>query len=119
MPALCSVVPALVLAAALAGCSVDADVSRTLGGRCDSAVECDDRCLSAPAATFPGGFCSVSCEASVDCQGGATCIDVVGGVCLFDCVDDLGCAFLGEGWRCFEVPLREDAARRVRACLGA
>ncbi|HSK02386.1 MAG TPA: hypothetical protein VK932_14135 [Kofleriaceae bacterium] len=113
-----ALVPVLVLAAALVGCSVDAGVSRTLGARCDSADECDDRCLRTPAATFPGGFCSVSCEASGECQGGATCIDVVGGVCLFDCVDDLGCAFLGEGWGCFELPLREDAERRVRACLG-
>jgi hypothetical protein len=108
---------ALALALAAGGCSVSAEVSRELGARCDSADECDDRCL-APGASFPGGFCSVSCEASADCPFGASCADAEGGVCLFGCAEDLECAFLGAGWRCFEVSLREDAARKVQVCLG-
>jgi hypothetical protein len=107
----------LVAALVLAGCSVDADVSRTLGARCDSADECDDRCLP-PGATFPGGFCSVSCESTFDCPTRASCADTEAGVCLFDCADDLGCEFLGPGWRCLERSLREDAARTVKVCLG-
>ena len=103
----------------LAGCSVESFVSRTLGARCDSADECDDRCLRAPITSFPGGFCSVSCEVSDDCPTDASCMDIEGGVCLFDCVDDPECTFLGAGWRCFEIPLREDATRRVKVCLGA
>lgn len=106
-------------ALALAGCGVESSVSRTLGARCDTADECDDRCLSIPSTSFPGGFCSVSCESNADCQAGASCIDTVGGVCLFDCTDDPSCTFLGDGWRCLEVPLREDMARRVRVCIGA
>jgi hypothetical protein len=115
--ALRRVVPALVLAGALAGCT-SSPVSRTLGARCDSADECDDRCLTTPSASFPGGFCSVSCEVTDDCQLDARCIDVVGGVCLFGCAEDLDCSFLGAGWRCYEAPLREDAARREKVCLG-
>ncbi len=105
-------------AIALAGCSIESPVSRTLGARCDTADECDDRCLRVPAASFPGGFCSVSCEVNDDCRTDASCLDLEGGVCLFDCADDLECMFLGEGWRCVELPLREDATRRKKACLG-
>jgi hypothetical protein len=108
---------AFVLAAALAGCSVDSDVSRTLGGRCDSARQCEDRCLS-PGATFPGGFCSVSCEAGGDCPSRASCADTEGGVCLFDCAADAECTFLGPGWRCLDVPRRGDATQTVKVCIG-
>ena len=108
---------ALALGSAAGGCSTSAEVSRSLGARCDRPGECDDRCL-APGASFPGGFCSVSCEASADCPFGASCADAEGGVCLFGCAADLECAFLGTGWRCLEVTLREDAARKVQVCLG-
>lgn len=103
--------------AGLAGCGVDSTVSRTLGARCDNADECDDRCL-APGTEFPGGFCSLSCEATADCPGGASCADVDAGVCLFECDADLRCEFLGDGWRCLEVPLRGRSAERVKVCLG-
>ena len=107
----------LVAALALAGCGVDADVSRTLGARCDSADECDDRCL-APGAAFPGGFCSVSCESNADCPVEASCADAESGVCLFECADNGECEFLGPGWACFARALREDAARQVLVCIG-
>jgi hypothetical protein len=115
--ALPSVAPAIVLAVVLAGCSSDSYVSRTLGARCDSAAECDDRCLP-PGGMFPGGLCSVSCESNDSCQADASCADLEGGVCLFDCAGDPQCTFLGEGWRCIGVPMREDATRRVQVCLG-
>jgi hypothetical protein len=108
---------AVALASAGGGCSVDSNVSRALGARCDGVGECDDRCL-APGAVFPGGLCSSSCEASVDCPFGSSCADTEGGVCLFTCRDDLECAFLGTGWRCLEISLREDAARKAQVCLG-
>jgi hypothetical protein len=104
-------------ALALAGCGVGGAVSRTIGARCDRSDECDDRCLP-PGAAFPGGFCSVSCEATADCPSDASCADVEAGVCLFDCLDDRDCEFLGPGWRCLEVALREDQARKVTVCLG-
>ena len=106
----------LVLVFALAGCGADADVSRTLGARCDSAAECDDRCL--PPASFPGGFCSTSCERSSDCPTDASCADTEAGVCLFECAVDLDCTFLGDGWRCLELSLREDPARKAMVCGG-
>lgn len=105
------------LVAALAGCSVDSDVSRKLGGRCDSSAQCEDRCLP-PGTAFPGGFCSVSCEASVDCPSRASCADTEGGVCLFDCAGDAECAFLGPGWRCLDLPRRGEATQTVKVCIG-
>lgn len=111
-----AVLAALGGAAGLAGCSAGSEVSRTLGARCDSAAECEDRCL--PPASFPGGFCSTSCERSDDCEPGASCAATEGGVCLFDCVDTADCAFLGEGWGCFPIALREDASRMVKTCNG-
>jgi len=108
---------AALVAAALAGCGVDSSVSRTLGARCDSSDECDDRCL-APGAEFPGGFCSVTCEATADCPGPTSCADVEAGVCLYDCDVDQRCEFLGAGWRCQEVSLRGNATAKVKICLG-
>lgn len=108
---------ALAGVAALAGCSVDSSVSRALGARCDSSADCDDRCL-APGAAFPGGFCSLSCDASAGCPGGASCADVEGGVCLFECDADARCELLGAGWRCQEVSQHGGAAGTVQVCLG-
>ncbi|HWU91519.1 MAG TPA: hypothetical protein VN253_29830 [Kofleriaceae bacterium] len=102
--------------AGVAGCTSGPEVSRTLGARCDHAAECDDRCL--PPAAFPGGFCSTSCERNADCPSSASCVDAEAGVCLFDCVDDGDCKFLGDGWRCLELSLREDPARRAMVCSG-
>jgi hypothetical protein len=107
----------IALAVVLAGCSPDSDVSRTLGARCDGAADCEDRCLS-PSDVFPGGFCTVSCVRSSECPDGASCVADETGFCLFDCADDRGCAFLGDGWRCRQLPLREDSSRMVPVCSG-
>lgn len=108
----------LLIAWALAvGCSISSPVSRELGARCDSAAECEDRCLP-PGAAFPGGFCSTSCEDNGDCPVESRCTATEAGVCLFACGADNECQFLGEGWRCADVSLREDATRMVKVCLG-
>jgi hypothetical protein len=112
-----AVAVALASAVAASGCSGDSAVSRTLGARCDRGDECDDRCL-APGPLFPGGFCSVSCEASAECPSGASCVDADAGVCLLTCAEDRECELLGVGWRCLDVSLREDAARKEKVCLG-
>lgn len=109
---------ALAMIACVAGCSISSDVSRSLGARCDSASECDDRCLP-PGAAFPGGFCSESCERNGDCGVEASCVAAEAGVCLFDCAVDANCAFLGDGWRCREIALREDGAQKAKVCAGS
>jgi len=92
----------LVLSAAIAAAACGGDpVSRTLGARCDLQSECDQRCLT-PGNDYPGGFCTISCDSTSGCPAGAGCVDdgAGGGVCLFRCIDDSDCAFLGTGWRC-------------------
>lgn len=102
---------------ALSGCQ-DSDVSRAVGARCESADDCDDRCLAdRGTGNWPGGFCTTSCEASGDCPGAATCADVEGGVCLFRCEHDPDCDFLGNGWGCDEVDLRGGGIK-VKVCRG-
>jgi hypothetical protein len=111
--------PALFAAAFLAivaGCSASSDVSRELGARCEEQDECDDRCLSGQA--YPGGFCSASCDRDSDCPAEAACVDVDGGVCLFDCGDAGECAFLGSGWQCWSES-SHGAAGEVMVCIGA
>jgi hypothetical protein len=83
---------------ALGAACTGADVSRTLGARCDRADECDERCLTG--GPYPGGFCSVSCDDDGACPSDASCVADDGGVCLFACDADPDCVFLGEGWRC-------------------
>ena len=102
-----------VLVIAVAGCG-GSDVSRTLGARCDEQTECDDRCLAGE--PFPGGFCSVDCDVSGDCPGGTECVELEGGVCLFDCVEPADCAFLGIGWTCAPSPAAEGG--EVMVCIG-
>lgn len=102
--------------AAVAGCG-SADVSRSVGARCDLASECDERCLAAPA--FPGGFCSLSCDRTSDCPGDDTaCVEAEGGVCLFRCQDDRDCDFLGDGWVCADELLRGGDGGQVGVCRG-
>ena len=60
----------------------------------------------------------MSCESTGDCPADASCIDVEAGVCLFDCIDDRECEFLGAGWHCVGFSLREDTTRRMTVCLG-
>lgn len=102
------------------GACADPDVSRAVGARCDRSDECDDRCLAA-ASDYPGGFCSVSCDTSLDCATADTlCVEDEGGVCLFECRVDANCTFLGAGWQCVERDGRGgDPGRKVMVCRGA
>jgi hypothetical protein len=103
-------------AATLLACTADSAVSRRIGARCEDKSECDDRCLSG--ATFPGGFCSVTCDRTSDCPEGSVCIGIEGGVCLFNCPSGTeDCRFLGEGWTCQLLPLR-DQNEEAEACAG-
>ena len=108
-----SIVVALVL---FAGCS-SSDVSREIGARCDSARECDDRCLP-PSGDFPDGLCTRDCQSSGECPDDTDCIDKDNGVCLFTCSFDQDCSFLGMGWECRELNVRGTAAGKVKACIG-
>lgn len=89
---------AMIVAALLCGCGDSAQVSRSVGARCDSNDECDGRCLMG--AAYPDGFCTMSCDDSGDCPGSSRCVEIEGGVCLFECVDAVDCTFLGSGWDC-------------------
>lgn len=118
MPALVFARYAVMVAvlAAAGGCSVDSEVSRSLGARCDLSSECDERCLTGP--RFPGGLCSESCDRDADCQGGASCLELEGGICLFSCREESDCRFLGEGWLCLAQPERGgEPGREVMVCL--
>lgn len=101
---------------AAAGCQ-DSDVSREVGARCDNALECDQRCLIG-SGTYPGGFCSISCDDRDDCPANTTCAERDGGVCLFECEADRNCTFLGAGWRCVEADLRGGGIK-VMVCRGS
>ena len=102
---------ALGLLAATA-CGLSADVSRELGARCDSHDECDERCIS----SYPGGFCSLSCDDDDDCPATSACVDVEAGVCLFTCELASDCEFLGPGWSCQQV--NQLPTGEVMACIG-
>ena len=102
----------------MAGCGASSDVSRELGARCETSSECDGRCLP-PSTDFPDGFCTLVCNAPAECPGGSTCIEDGGGSCLFECVDDTGCAFLGPDWHCKERDVRGGApGDKAMVCRG-
>jgi hypothetical protein len=93
---------ALVLAL---GCKKDDGISAELGATCTSHADCSYRCLPGP--EFPGGFCTRDCQNDGDCSSDAVCIDIgEGEACLFQCLDDRDCDFLGSdeghGWACRE-----------------
>ena len=104
------------VASLLLACGGD-DVSRLLGARCERTADCEDRCLG-PSNDYPGGFCSLDCTSSAECPSDAECIDKEGGVCLFSCVDERDCAFLGANWTCRAENLRADQNRQEKVCLG-
>jgi hypothetical protein len=93
------------------------DVSRSVGARCDVSSECDERCLG-PSGEFPGGFCTISCDQSSDCPDNGACIDSDGGACLFRCLTDTDCTFLGMGWACKPENERGNSNVQVSVCAG-
>jgi hypothetical protein len=101
----------------LAACGSDG-VSRVIGARCDTASECDDRCL-VPSTDFPDGFCTLDCQSSAECPSASSCVERESGVCLFDCNFTADCAFLGPAWECKEVNVRNDQTRKALVCVGA
>ena len=107
----------LVLAVGLACGGSDGGVSRLIGARCVDSIDCDERCL-APSNDFPDRFCTLTCGTIDDCPGSSDCVDLEGGVCLFLCVDDVDCDFVGPSWVCREENLREDQNTKVRVCRG-
>jgi len=103
------------LSIAALGCG-SSDVSRELGARCTAMADCDERCLP-PDSEFPDGFCTVSCLSDSDCPTDSVCVDVEGGVCLYSCAADAGCAFLGAGWTC-QGEDRQGEDVEVTVCIG-
>src|ERR1041385_8096105 len=105
----------LVLLLALVACQ-SSDVSRSLGARCDSNADCDEKCLP-PTGDWPGGFCTTVCMTDSECGPDGVCIGEDGGVCVFACAGDANCAFLGAGYQCKEVDDRGTGAK-VMVCRG-
>ena len=104
-----------VVGALLAACQ-HSDVSREVGARCDGSDDCAERCLPSGDG-YPGGFCTIACNARSECPGDTTCADRDGGVCLFACSADPDCAFLGADWRCQDADLRGGGIK-VMVCRG-
>jgi hypothetical protein len=100
----------------LAACGGGRDVDRLLGAKCDGDSDCEERCYG-PNDDFPEGLCSYQCDVDRDCPSDAWCIDTDGGVCLFDCVDDIDCDFLGREWVCRDRD-RRGGGGRERVCVG-
>jgi hypothetical protein len=106
---------AMALAMTLGGCQ-SSDVSRALGARCDVSNDCDDRCLQ-PSNDYPDGFCTLTCETDDDCPSSSSCVTDEGGVCLFGCIGDTDCEFLGDGWTCMQES-QQGSAGTVMVCKG-
>ena len=70
-----------------------------IGSRCATDRDCDDRCYQG--AQYPNGFCSVPCASDRDCPSDTYCVDMDGGVCLFQC-PGFACGVLGTGWACHD-----------------
>ncbi len=98
----------------VAACGGGESVSRVIGARCDLSSECDDRCLTG--GDYPGGFCSETCDSTAACPDTAVCVSDQGGVCLFTCIADVDCAFLGVGWTCKEGDAHPSG--KVMVCRG-
>ena len=108
---------AIIAAVGLLAACQHSDVSREVGARCDSAAECDERCLG-PNTDYPNGFCTISCNTRSECSGNTTCADREGGVCLFTCTGDPDCTFLGMGWKCVSADLHGGGIK-VMVCRGS
>ena len=101
---------------ALAAACQQSDVSRSVGARCSTGDDCDQRCLG-PSSTYPGGFCTTACESRNECPDRTICVTREGGVCLFTCMTDPDCLLLGEGWRCLSLAL-QGGGILVNVCAG-
>lgn len=101
----------------VAACGVDSEVSRTVGARCDTKDDCQERCL-VDAEDYPGGICSVSCLDVNDCPGDTACVDDQGGVCLFTCDSNADCEFMGPGWQCAPRDALPASSGEVMVCRG-
>lgn len=98
----------------LSACTLGSDVSRQLGARCEVHDDCDDVCLPDP--EFPDGFCSVDCNGPAVCPPRSVCGDIGQGACLFRCIEQLDCEFLGPGWQCAMIETLPTGEERV--CRG-
>jgi len=106
----------IAIGALLAGCQ-HSDVSREVGARCNSAGDCNERCLI-PSTGYPNGFCTIACDTRDACPSDTTCAEREGGICLFTCTSDPDCAFLGAGWRCKATDLHGSGTKGL-VCAGA
>lgn len=107
----------LIVALVLSAACGSNDVSREIGARCDTASDCDDRCLP-PSNDFPDGLCTLDCQSNGECPTDTFCVDKESGVCLFTCNFNVDCAFLGPQWQCKEQNERQDQNRKVLVCIG-
>ncbi|MFC1482322.1 hypothetical protein ACFL51_00800 [Myxococcota bacterium] len=91
------VLSSMLVLAGLAACGGDSvgNAGDTVGGPCDSAGDCDERCLTS--GDFPAGTCAVSCASDDDCPDDTVCIDKEGGVCLLACEVTTDCR---DGYHC-------------------
>ncbi len=109
-------VAVLVAAAASPSCYCGG-TTRLVGEVCVDNGDCADLCATGP--EFPDGHCTVRCVDDRDCPGDTLCVDVQGGICLFDCAGaDAGYCFdmLGAGYSCRDQDTFD--GRVVLVCMG-
>lgn len=94
------------------GCALD---TRTVGAMCVDELDCSSGSICRSGSRFPGNVCTVICNEEFDCRSGASCVDIEGGMCLFDCETDADCE--REGYTCQDVTARRIAGT-VRVCIG-
>ncbi len=109
----------LVLLVALPAACHDDNVGSNgdlVGGRCTIDTDCRKRCLQG--GEFPGGYCSLTCQADADCPSGSVCIDKSGGVCLLGCLQPTDCAGLGVGYKCEAKERKSIKGAKIAVCIG-
>jgi hypothetical protein len=80
----------LVLLVAACGDDVGPE-GETVGGPCTAHGECADGSFCETDSDFPGGMCTLHCNAHAECPDEAACIDVAGGICMQLCASDNDC----------------------------